>query len=77
MRTAQRKKAGNYRRRGGVGCESEGKFPPLSLFLLYLFPLSLTSRRTPLSERLEQSTSRECQPDTDSGWYENNARGAG
>ena len=31
----------------------ESSDPPLSLCLLYLFPLSLTSCRTPLSQRLE------------------------
>lgn len=37
----------------------ESSDPPLSLFLFYLFPLSLTSCRTPLSQRLEQSTSQD------------------
>ena len=45
--------------RGWVRGESEGTRSPLSPSLLFFFSRSLPSRRTPLSERLEQDISKD------------------
>ena len=51
----RRKKQQQQQRGGGVGV----RVPPLSLFSSLFFSRSLPSRRTPLSERLEEAISKD------------------